>query len=215
MTRASLRWSPRNPGEAGFAYLGLLFLLTIMGVVGAAAVQVGAVVHRRAAEEALLSTGAEFSRALESFRRATPAGQPDEPASLQDLLRDPRFPGVVRHLRSLYPDPLTGMQQWGIQRSEDSGRIAGIYSLSEGRPIKVANFDARFQGFTGKQRYREWMFTSALAGAGGTAGGKFVSPLELMETEEGAAHSTTPTHDPVRPVAPDGGAFISPLDLQE
>jgi len=166
---------PRNSSnrfDAGFTYLGLLILLAIMGIVSAVALQVGVAVHRRVAEESLLNVGAEFSRALESYRRVTPAGQAEEPSTLQDLLRDPRFPGVVRHLRKLYHDPITGQQEWGIQRSEESKLIVGVFSLSGVQPIKVANFDIRFQDFVGKSSYQQWVFTSAQAGEGaGSPGG--------------------------------------------
>lgn len=177
--------------DAGFTYLGLLILLAILGIVSVAAVQIGAAVQRRAAEEALLNVGSEFSRALESYRRATPAGQPDKPSTLQDLLKDPRFPGVVRHLRKLYYDPVTGLQEWGIQRDEATKQIVGVFSLSDAKPIKIANFDLRFKDFTGKSSYQEWVFTSSQAGSGATGGTRFMSPMELMGDPE-----TSPSANP-------------------
>ncbi|MGA8148515.1 MAG: type II secretion system protein [Gallionellaceae bacterium] len=195
--------------EAGFTYLGLLILLAIMGIVSAVAVQVGVVMHRRAAEEALLNVGSEFSRALESYRRATPAGQPDEPSTLQDLLRDPRFPGVVRHLRKLYYDPITGQQDWGIQREEESKQIVGVFSLSDAKPIKIANFDLRFKDFAGKSSYQEWVFTSTQADAGSSRGSTFISPLELMG-EPQANPATNPSTDSSNQLPP---GRTSPLEL--
>lgn len=197
--------------DAGFTYLGLLILLAIMGIVSVAAVQVGVVVHRRAAEEALLNVGSEFSRALESYKRATPAGQPDEPATLLDLLKDPRFPGVVRHLRKLYPDPITGQQEWGILREEESKQIVGVFSLSDAKPIKIANFDLRFKDFAGKSSYQEWVFTSTQADAGSARGTKFISPLELMGEPE-ANPATNPSTDSSNQLPPGG---TSPRDLMD
>lgn len=200
--------------NSGFTYLGLLILLAIIAIVSTVALQVGVVIHRRAAEETLLDVGREFSRALESYRRATPTGQPDEPATLQDLLKDPRFPGTVRHLRKLYDDPVSGQQGWGIQRSEDTERISGVFSLSEAKPIKIANFDLRHLEFAGKTSYQQWVFTSqqasAIPGSGGPA--KLVNPLDLLDTQEpGTATdiATDPAQEPPR--RPNG--LINPLDL--
>jgi len=202
---------PRNFSkrhDAGFTYLGLLFLLAIIGIVSATALQVGAVMHRRAAEEALLDVGREFSQALESYRRVTPKGQPDEPSTLQDLLKDPRFPGVVRHLRKLYYDPVTGRQEWGIQRSEDMKGIAGVFSLSDAKPIKIGNFDLRLQGFTGKSSYQDWVFTSQQVA--GAPGGKYINPMDLTGTEDPGPASDYGTDLPRM-----SNGLIHPIDLVE
>jgi type II secretory pathway pseudopilin PulG len=203
----------RKKSEAGFTYMGLLILLAIMAIVSATALQVGAIVHRRAAEEALLDVGREFSRALESYRLATPVGQPSEPATLQDLLRDPRFPGVVRHLRKLYYDPISGRQEWGIQRLEDSRGIVGIFSLSDARPIKIANFELRLQGFTGKSSYQEWVFTRQQAVAAGVAGSgeKYTNPMDLMADTEDQSPATDYATDLTRM----SNGLIHPIDLVE
>lgn len=205
--------SPRNLSKRtneGFTYLGLLILLAIIGIVSATALQVGIVMHRRAAEEALLDVGREFSRALESYRRATPVGQSDEPSSLQDLLKDPRFPGAVRHLRKLYYDPITGRQEWGIQRSEDTERIAGVFSLSDAKPIKIANFDLRLQSFEGKSSYQDWIFTFQQAIAPGAAGSNktYINPLDLIDTQE-----TAPATDNATELPRMSNGLINPRDL--
>ena len=126
-TRNELR-AVKQPN--GFAYIGVLILLAIMGLVSLTALQMGKVVHRRVAEQALLDVGGEFGQALESYRRATPTGLTEQPPSLQELLRDSRFPGVVLHLRKLYDDPMTGMAEWGVIRADDTKGIIGIFSLS-------------------------------------------------------------------------------------
>ena len=199
---------------AGFAYLGLLIMLAVIGIVGATALQIGKAIHRRAAEEALLDIGLEFGQALESYRRATPVGQPDAPFDLKDLLKDPRHPGAVRHLRKIFDDPMTGNSEWGISRSEDTKRIEGVYSLSDDRPIKVANFDFRYQGFEGKSSYRQWVFTrlqtntAGMVGVdGGSSGGRaLIDPRESM----GEREATSPAQ-PATSGAP--SAYISPHDL--
>lgn len=208
--------------DAGFTYLGLLMLLAILGIVSATAVQLGSVVHRRAAEETLLNVGNEFSRALESYRSATPAGQPDEPPSLQDLLKDPRFPGVVRHLRKLYADPITGQQDWGILRSEESKHIVGVFSLSDAKPIKIANFDTRWQDFAGKFSYQEWVFTSTQAGTDSSKKSTYTSPQDLMDESEenpttnstGSAGTTDDT-DTATDITRMSNGLINPMDLRD
>lgn len=144
--------------QSGFTYLGLLILIAIIGIASTATLQAGAALQRRAAEEELLEIGAELRNALISYANATPAGQKRAPASIQDLLKDPRYPGVKRHLRKLYADPLTGKEEWGIVEAIDGGGIAGFYSLSDAQPIKIDNFDPVFQHFAGKTAYQEWRF---------------------------------------------------------
>jgi type II secretory pathway pseudopilin PulG len=105
---------PRLRREAGFTYVGLIVLVAIIGLVGAATLKADALLRRAAAEEELLEIGAAFSAALTSYAEATPRGQPAQPPSLEELLKDPRFPGVRRHLRKIFVDPITGKAEWGI-----------------------------------------------------------------------------------------------------
>ncbi|TFW28401.1 type II secretion system protein [Massilia horti] len=153
---------PREPRrEAGFTYLGLIILLTIIGLVGAAALKVDALLRRAAAEEELLEIGAAFSAALQSYADATPKGQPKlPPPTLQELLKDSRFPGVHRHLRKIFVDPVTGKAEWGILYEGDRVGVLAVYSLSSAKPLKVANFDARFQNFENKEHISDWKFTA-------------------------------------------------------
>jgi type II secretory pathway pseudopilin PulG len=152
---------PRRQGrEGGFTYLGLVILVTIIGLVGAAALQVGTLLRRAQAEQELLEIGATFSAALQSYAAATPRGQSPQPASLRELLRDPRFPGVRRHLRKVFVDPVTGKAEWGIVYAGDRKGVLAVYSLSGAAPLKLANFDARFEGFENKKHLSDWKFTA-------------------------------------------------------
>ena len=160
--RATSPLLTRRPAK-GFTYIGVLILLAIMAMVGAVGVKLGAIVHRRCAEEALLDVGGEFSNALSSYRRFSPTGKAGEPQTLEELLRDPRFPGTVRHLRKLYSDPMTGQAEWGLVRSEETKGIIGGYSLSTAKPIKTGSFESRFSDFAGKTSYQDWLFTPSQA----------------------------------------------------
>lgn len=154
---------------AGFTYLGLIVLVALIGLATAATLKAGAVLQRGAAEQALLDIGAEFADALASYAAATPAGQPPQPPSLQELLKDPRFPYLRRHLRKVFFDPVTGQADWGIvYLAGDSGNsgVVAVYSLSAARPVKQANFEARFADFEHKLHLSDWKFGQAQARAG-------------------------------------------------
>jgi len=150
---------PRRDG--GFTYFGVIILVFIIGLVTAATLKVGALMQRRAAEIELLAIGAQFSDALQSYAAATPAGQPQQPASLNELLRDPRFPAIRRHLRKVFVDPVTGKAEWGILYLSGQSGVIGVYSLSPAKPLKIGNFDERFKGFERKEHLSDWKFVTA------------------------------------------------------
>jgi type II secretory pathway pseudopilin PulG len=141
----------------GFTYIGLLIMVAVIGVAATATLQLGSVLQRRAAEDELLAIGAEFRAALISYANATPVGQKRMPDAIDDLLRDDRFPTPRRHLRKRYVDPLTGNDDWGTLRATDGGGIAGIYSLSTAKPLKIGNFAPPFQAFEGTTSYQRWI----------------------------------------------------------
>jgi len=143
----------------GFTYISLIILVAIIGLVAATTLKTGAMLQRSAAERALLDIGAQFSDALQSYANATPAGQPAQPPSLQALLRDPRYPGVRRHLRKIFVDPMTGKAEWGVVYLANQVGVVAVYSLSDAKPIKIGNFPARFQAFDGKLLISDWKFT--------------------------------------------------------
>lgn len=168
--RSTLTVTLNRQDGRGFSFVGVLIFVAVLGLLGSMTVKLAAVQHRRFAEQTLLETGVAFSQALRSYALATPVGQPDAPPSLRDLLRDPRFPGTVRHLRKIFVDPMTGSSDWGLERDADDGAILAVFSLSCGKPIKIAGFDARFPDFNGKPYYREW---------------KFKRPIELSSSPNG------------------------------
>jgi type II secretory pathway pseudopilin PulG len=149
--------------HAGYTYLALMILVALIGILAASAVQVGALLQRRAAEEELLFVGGEFQRALASFANATPVGHSRHPRGLDDLLRDPRFPGVRRHLRRVYVDPVTGLANWALVPSADGG-IGGVHSASALEPIKQQGFGVDEERLAHKAHYSEWIFGTVEAG---------------------------------------------------
>ncbi len=150
---------PLHRTAGGFTYVSVIILVAIIGLVTATSLRLGATMQRAAAERELLYIGEQFSEALKSYAAATPAGQPQQPPTMKELLKDPRFPGVRRHLRKIFVDPITGSTEWGIIYMGDKVGVLGIHSLSTAQPIKVSNFPARFQAFEGKHKLSEWVFT--------------------------------------------------------
>lgn len=145
----------------GFAYLTVLFIVAIMA--GGLAV-IGQVWHTAAVREReadLLQVGNEYRKAVERYYLAGPR---QYPRNLSDLVKDPRVPGTVRHLRRLYPDPITGNAEWGLVKAADGG-IAGVYSLSDEAPLKIGGFAVRDATFEGKTKYSDWQFAYAPAAA--------------------------------------------------
>ena len=113
----------------------------------------GEVWHTAAAREReaeLLYVGHQYRKAIERYYLSGPR---QYPRTLEDLLKDPRKPGTERYLRRLYPDPLTGKDEWGIVKGPDGG-VMGVYSLSEEQPLKSANFRLRDREFEGHREVR-------------------------------------------------------------
>ena len=180
----------------GFTYVSLIILVAIIGLVAAATLKTGAMLQRSAAERELLDVGAQFSDALQSYASATPAGQPAQPPSLQELLKDPRYPGVRRHLRKIFVDPMTGKAEWGVVYLANQVGVIAVYSLSDAKPIKISNFPSRFQAFDGKAHISEWKFSMM---------GNGISTPPVVSAQQTAVVA------PVGPSAAPGNALENPV----
>jgi type II secretory pathway pseudopilin PulG len=149
--------STSRRGSRGFTYLGILFAIVILGFALAAAGTLWSVSARRDREAQLLWTGRQIQRAIASYYLKSPAGAIRYPQSLEDLLEDRRGPVLLRHLRQVYPDPMTGRADWDLQRLAD-GSIVGVRSTAQGKPIKQAGFGPEQAAFDGAQCYCDWAF---------------------------------------------------------
>lgn len=148
--------SCRAPAR-GIVMMGLLIVLALGGISLMAAVDYWSVQRQREREEQLLFVGAQYRQAIRHYYFAAPPGTPRTfPANLQLLLQDDRYPIPVHHLRRLYPDPISGSQEWGEIRI--GGKLAGVYSLSEAPPIKQAGFAPSDDSFRDSSKYRDWVF---------------------------------------------------------
>jgi type II secretory pathway pseudopilin PulG len=137
----------------GFTYMGLLFLIAMMGLALTVVSELWQTAQQRDKEEQLLFAGDQIRRAIGRYF-ASNGGYPHQ---LEDLLKDPAFPGVRRFLRRIYRDPITGSAEWGLVKLPGDA-ISGVYSLSEQEPIKKAGFSLADQDFEGKAKYSEWVF---------------------------------------------------------
>jgi hypothetical protein len=149
--------------QGGFAYIWVLLAVAFMGVGLTVGVDLHASVVQRDKEAELLAIGHQFRSAIGRYYETQPSssenmpGRKAYPASLEDLLRDSRYPGVKRHLRQVFVDPMTGKAEWGLMRI--GGRIVGVYSLSQRKPIKQEGFDADDMSLRIKDHYSDWVFT--------------------------------------------------------
>lgn len=155
MTRSDAAW--RRTREAGFSYLWVLLLVAFMGLSLTIAVDIDSTAAQRDRERELLSIGRQFRTAIgRYYETQLTAGKREYPPALEDLLKDGRFPGIRRHLRQVFVDPMTMKSEWGLVKV--GWRIVGVHSLSDKTPIKQDGFEAEEMSFRGKQKYAEWLF---------------------------------------------------------
>jgi len=143
--------------ERGFTYIGLLILIAIIGIGLVALSDVASTQMKRDKEAQLLFVGDQYAKAIASYKAAAGEGGNQFPRSLDQLLSDPRTPTVRRHLRRLYPDPMTGKADWILVPSPGGG-IAGVKSRSTDAPLKRYGFPADYEQFAKAATYGDWIF---------------------------------------------------------
>lgn len=148
---------PPHRSSKGVMLLALLIGLAISGIALMGAVDMWTMENQRERERQLLFAGDQYRLAIQRYFYAAPQGSPKTlPLTFKALLADDRYPMPVRHLRRIYPDPITG-QPWGEVRTED-GHLSGVYSLSEATPIKQTGFSGDDNSFAEQTSYRNWVF---------------------------------------------------------
>jgi type II secretory pathway pseudopilin PulG len=140
----------------GVVLMGLVVLLALGGVAVAQFAESAATVRQRELEAELLWVGQQYRQAIESYYRASPGLNKHLPVSFDELLRDPRFPQPVRHLRRLYSDPIQPEVPWGTLRR--GNQIIGVYSQSGDAPLRRTGFAAGLESFEGAGQYSDWRF---------------------------------------------------------
>lgn len=157
MNPTSLLWC-RKALQKGFSYLWVLMMVAFMGLGLTVATEIASTASQRDKEKELIAIGRQFQIAIGRYYESQQStGRGEYPSSLEDLLKDNRVPGVKRHLRKIFVDPMTGKAEWGVLRI--AGRVVGVHSLSEKTPIKQAGFEAQEMNLQHKKKYSEWVFT--------------------------------------------------------
>ncbi|MFA6971927.1 MAG: type II secretion system protein [Gallionella sp.] len=155
----------RRGREHGFTYIALLIFVAIMGVLLATTGKVWSTVMKREKEQELIFVGGQFRNAISMYYKNSNGQTARYPMSLEDLLKDPRYPDTRRYLRKIYLDPVSNSMEWGLVKGPN-GEIFGVHSLSVEEPIKKSNFSLADHEFEGKTQYSDWLFMFAVkAGA--------------------------------------------------
>ena len=147
----------RTVKSRGFTYVIVLFALAVFGLGLAAVGTAWSERSRREKETDLLRIGELYATSLSRYYAASPGSVKNYPTRLDDLLEDRRFVGIRRHLRTLYPDPVTGGVEWGLVRDVNGG-IHGVYSLSNDRPLAIRALVVGEINLPAASTYRDWKF---------------------------------------------------------
>jgi len=144
--------------KKGFTFLGVLAFLVVSGIALTAASRYWSTVIRREKEEELLFRGDQIRSAIASYYDNAPKGRkPSYPKNLEDLLKDPRYLNLRRHLRKIYKNPVTEDGTWGLIRHSKGG-VIGVFSRSKSKPIKMGNFPEAYKDFEKAKTYSDWRF---------------------------------------------------------
>lgn len=145
----------RRHSARGIAYLGVLLLTGALALGATQAARIWKTVQLRDREAQLLFVGDQIRQAIAHYYNSAEGSR--FPPSLDALVEDRRGPQPLRHLRRVYPDPLTHSREWGLIEAPEGG-VMGVYSKAEGRPLKQQGFPDDYAGFDGKDAYADWAF---------------------------------------------------------
>jgi type II secretory pathway pseudopilin PulG len=113
----------------GFTYLALLIAVALIGLGLAAASEVWSKTVERQRLQELGWIGQQYVQAIGSYYEATPGLVVKTfPKSLEDLLEDKRYVVKRRHIRRLYPNPMTNQTDW-IVIAAPQGGVRGVKAL--------------------------------------------------------------------------------------
>jgi type II secretory pathway pseudopilin PulG len=147
--------------QNAFSYISALVFVTVIGISLTTGSAYWSTIIKREKEKELLFRGDQIQRAIEAYYKSAPGGGSQYPSSLNDLLKDTRYPSTKRYLRKIYKDPMTKDGQWGIVFAS-GGRIKGIFSDSKEKPLKVGNFSDNYKNFEKAKTYSDWKFVFPL-----------------------------------------------------
>lgn len=150
----SLRY---RDNQRGATLMVVLVIMVILGLTAGISGKTWKTVMQKAKEEELLFVGNQYRRAIEGYYTKGHGGRAGiYPSQIDYLLKDPRSLQTLRHIRRIYPDPMTG-GDWMLIKDE-GGRIKGVYSSSSLEPFKKDGFTKEYESFKDASAYSDWKF---------------------------------------------------------
>jgi type II secretory pathway pseudopilin PulG len=144
----------------GFAYLGLLFLIFLLGLSAALAGSLWSFQSRRDKERELMFVGREYRLAIARYQLTHANLAQPFPERLEQLLGDGAPAAPRRYIRRLYADPMAG-GEWGLLKTPQGGIVA-VFSRAQGEPIRRQRAYADEQiDFLNAKTYADWLFGAA------------------------------------------------------
>ncbi len=156
---------PSRFAQGGFTYLTVLFLVFLLLLSLGAASEHIYTTNKREREMELLFVGEQYRNAIASYYHNSPGGIKQLPLTLESLISDKRSINTYRHLRKLYPDPVTGSSEWGLVKTPQ-GEITGVYSLYNESILMTVNHSSLLQRIDSAENsaslkvatYSDWKF---------------------------------------------------------
>ncbi len=145
----------------GFSYPIVMFLVAVLSLVAVRALENTITAERRDQETQLLAVGETLRNAIRSYYVNTPGTKKEYPPAegfWNALLNDTRTSRLQRHLRKVFPDPVTGSSDWGLVLSLDGDFVEGVFSKSARKPVKSDGFPPDLAWFKGAAHYSQWTF---------------------------------------------------------
>ena len=143
---------------AGVVLITVLLFIAASALVASAMVTNYQTARQREQEAQLLFVGVQYRNAIRSYYNTfAPDGARALPPTLHALVEDQRFSEHRQHLRELYPDPITGANDWIVVFHH--GRVMGVHSRSERAPIKRSGFAPALAALADKSSYAAWEFS--------------------------------------------------------
>jgi type II secretory pathway pseudopilin PulG len=143
--------------QAGFAYIAVLVALFLASLGTQGVMVVVSQQAQRERENTLLAVGQAYAHAIGAYYQATPGTVKQWPKNLDALLEDKRLVYLKRHLRELYPDPVSRQLDWELVTTADGG-IQGVRSRSQAIPIRTGAVDLGDMALPPATRYSDWVF---------------------------------------------------------
>ena len=119
--------------QTGATYVLMLLAIALLGVGLAATGSIWSSTDRYLKNIELNWVGERYREAIASYYEASPGTLKTYPKKLDDLLLDDRYLTRRRHIRRLYTNPATGVNDWELVVSPQGG-VAGVRAERPDRP---------------------------------------------------------------------------------